>query len=63
MPDAYQMNSHRLLYPRLRPPARALLGLPEDSILFCNFGRLGRVEPELVRAWTGILRAVPTSVL
>eukprot|EP00961_Rhodomonas_salina_P229206 3097891-Rhodomonas_salina.1 len=43
--------------------ARTLLGLPEDHIIFCNFGRLGRVEPELVRAWAGILHSVPTSIL
>eukprot|EP00961_Rhodomonas_salina_P115494 1554650-Rhodomonas_salina.1 len=63
MPDTYQMNSHQLLYPRLRPTARSLLGLPADSIIFCNFGRLGRVEPELISAWAGILHSVPAGII
>eukprot|EP00961_Rhodomonas_salina_P093161 1253962-Rhodomonas_salina.1 len=63
MPHLYQMNSHRLLYPKIRAARRQEEGMPVDKFVFCIFGRLGRIEPALMEAWVNILNRVQNSVL
>lgn len=63
MPHVYQMNSHKLLYPDIRPSPRSQVGIPANKLVFCNFGRLGRVEPHLLASWARILQKTPNSVL
>jgi predicted O-linked N-acetylglucosamine transferase (SPINDLY family) len=61
MPDSYQINQAWTPIPP--PPSRALLGLPEDGMVFCSFNghrKLGRASFAL---WMRILDAVPGSVL
>lgn len=62
----YQTNSFAAMYADVHEsvPARGALGLPErPTVVFCNFGRLGRVTHELFAVWMGILKRVPNSVL
>lgn len=62
----YQVNSFSALYADVHVciPTRDALGLPgRPTVVFCNFGRLGRVTQELFSVWMSILRRVPNSVL
>ncbi len=62
LPDCYQVN------PSERPrsetaPTRADMGLPEEGFVFCAFGRLFKLGPDLFDVWMRLLREVPDSVL
>lgn len=43
--------------------ARAMYGLPEDAVVYCNFNQLYKIDPLTMEMWTNILKAVPNSVL
>ncbi|XP_022697467.1 UDP-N-acetylglucosamine--peptide N-acetylglucosaminyltransferase 110 kDa subunit-like isoform X2 [Varroa jacobsoni] len=42
---------------------RQQYGLPENAIVYCNFNQLYKIDPDTLRMWTNILKAVPNSVL
>ncbi|CAH1776946.1 unnamed protein product [Owenia fusiformis] len=42
---------------------RQQYNLPEGAIVYCNFNQLYKIDPDTLRMWTNILRAVPNSVL
>ncbi|KAI0981546.1 hypothetical protein GJ496_005299 [Pomphorhynchus laevis] len=43
--------------------SRAQYHLPEDSVVFCNFNQLYKIDPPTMIAWCKILNAVPNGVL
>jgi protein O-GlcNAc transferase len=43
--------------------SRRSWGLPEDGVVFCNFGHFYKVEPGCFDVWMRILRRVPGSVI
>uniref|UniRef100_A0A8C2EAZ7 UDP-N-acetylglucosamine--peptide N-acetylglucosaminyltransferase 110 kDa subunit n=1 Tax=Cyprinus carpio TaxID=7962 RepID=A0A8C2EAZ7_CYPCA len=42
---------------------RSQYGLPEDSIVYCNFNQLYKIDPPTLKMWANILKRVPNSVL
>ena len=38
-------------------------GLPENKIIFCNFGSSFKIRPDIFRIWMKILEEVPNSIL
>ena len=44
-------------------PHRDSYGLPEDKFVFCNFGQMYKVEPDIFATWMKILKRVPKSVM
>nr|XP_054755102.1 UDP-N-acetylglucosamine--peptide N-acetylglucosaminyltransferase 110 kDa subunit-like isoform X2 [Lytechinus pictus] len=42
---------------------RAMYGLPDDAIVFCNFNQLYKIDPATLRMWVNIIQKVPNSVL
>uniref|UniRef100_A0A673C9Q1 UDP-N-acetylglucosamine--peptide N-acetylglucosaminyltransferase 110 kDa subunit n=1 Tax=Sphaeramia orbicularis TaxID=375764 RepID=A0A673C9Q1_9TELE len=42
---------------------RSQYGLPEDSIVYCNFNQLYKIDPPTLQMWANILKRVPNSVL
>lgn len=42
---------------------RQLYNLPEDSIVYCNFGKQCKVDPSTFSLWMNILQNVPNSIL
>lgn len=42
---------------------RQQYGLPENSIVYCNFNQLHKFDPETFESWIEILKNVPNSVL
>ena len=42
---------------------RAALGLPEDAIVYCNFGNAQKITPAMFEIWMRIMRRVGGSVL
>ena len=42
---------------------RQQYGLPEDSIVYCNFNQLYKIDPSTLEMWVEILKAVPNSVM
>ncbi|XP_048461454.1 UDP-N-acetylglucosamine--peptide N-acetylglucosaminyltransferase 110 kDa subunit isoform X1 [Rhincodon typus] len=42
---------------------RSQYGLPEDSIVYCNFNQLYKIDPNTLQMWASILKRVPNSVL
>lgn len=61
LPDSYQPNGMR---PVAAPmPARADVGLPESSFVFCSFNNSYKITPEIFAVWMRLLKAVPGSVL
>jgi predicted O-linked N-acetylglucosamine transferase (SPINDLY family) len=61
LPGSYYVND-RLRGEGPMPP-RALLGLPEEAIVFCCFNQTYKILPEVFEGWMRILQAVPGSVL
>lgn len=62
LPDSYQANDDR----RARPaatPARAALGLPKQSFVFCCFNDGGKIQPPTFEVWMRLLAQRPGSVL
>lgn len=45
------------------PPSRRQAGLPEQGFVFCAFTQPHKINPTVFRAWMGLLRDVPGSVL
>ena len=58
----YQPNDSKREIP---PPTttRAMLGLPEDAMVYCCFNGLQKVTPVVFRCWMEILKQTPGSVL
>jgi protein O-GlcNAc transferase len=54
-------DSKRAIAPEL--PSRAVLGLPEDGFVFCNFNQTYKLTPEIFACWTRLLSQVDGSVL
>uniref|UniRef100_S4RUA6 UDP-N-acetylglucosamine--peptide N-acetylglucosaminyltransferase 110 kDa subunit n=1 Tax=Petromyzon marinus TaxID=7757 RepID=S4RUA6_PETMA len=42
---------------------RSQYGLPEDSIVYCNFNQLYKIDPATLQMWVNILKRVPNSIL
>ncbi|TRZ03436.1 hypothetical protein DNTS_000426 [Danionella cerebrum] len=42
---------------------RSQYGLPEDSVVYCNFNQLYKIDPPTLQMWANILKRVPNSVL
>ena len=67
MPHCYQTNSFKDLYPEVlradQQPSRRAHSLPEDTVVYCTFNRLGRITPDILAVWANILKRVPNSVL
>ena len=42
---------------------RVQYSLPEDTIVFCNFNQLYKIDPDTLQCWIGILKRVANSVL
>lgn len=42
---------------------RQFYNLPEEAVVFCNFGQLYKIDPPTLKLWANILLAVPNSVL
>lgn len=42
---------------------RQQYGLPEDAVVYCNFNQLYKIDPDTLRMWVNILKAVPNSVM
>lgn len=43
--------------------SRQQYSLPEDSIVYCNFNQLYKIDPPTLDMWIDILRQVPRSVM
>ncbi|GMS89216.1 hypothetical protein PENTCL1PPCAC_11391, partial [Pristionchus entomophagus] len=43
--------------------SRQQYGLPEDSIVYCNFNQLYKIDPPTLDMWIEIIKQVPSSVL
>jgi protein O-GlcNAc transferase len=61
LPASYQINDS--LRPITAPPSRAALGLPASEMVFCGFNSAFKLNPEVLDAWSGILRETPGSIL
>ncbi|RWS14657.1 UDP-N-acetylglucosamine--peptide N-acetylglucosaminyltransferase-like protein, partial [Dinothrombium tinctorium] len=42
---------------------RQQYGLPEDTIVYCNFNQLYKIDPPTLTMWINILKRVPNSIL
>ncbi len=42
---------------------RAQYGLPENTIVFCNFNQLYKIDPSTMETWVNVLKRVPNSIL
>ena len=42
---------------------RAQYGLPENTVVYCNFNQLYKIDPATLKSWVNILLRVPNSVL
>ncbi len=42
---------------------RLQYGLPEDSVVYCNFNQLYKIDPQTFEMWCNIIKRVPNSVL
>lgn len=67
MPHSYIPTDHKqsardVLDPD-KCPTRGDYGVPEDKFVFCNFGQLWKITPEVFDVWMKILQRVPSSVL
>jgi len=65
LPHSYFVNDHRQLYPRpfVHIATRIEHGLPEDRVIFGNFGQLYKVEPKLFDVWAQIVKRTPNGTL
>ena len=69
MPHSYLVNDHRQSMKTITSglnsifPTRDRYGLSEDAFVFCNFGQLFKIDPEVFDTWMKILKRVPNSVL
>ena len=70
MPHSFMACSHAVSRPLQSAghdddaQRRRALGLPTDGgFIFCNFGQMYKVEPQIWRVWMRLLLRVPHSVL
>jgi len=67
MPHCYQVNSFRHAYANVdgrdKQELRREYGIPDDKVVYCNLGRLGRIDQDLFDTWLSILKSVPNSLL
>lgn len=61
LPDCYQVNDRAQTISA--PPDRASCGLPRDGFVFASFVAAGKLSPETLALWRGVLQTVPNSVL
>jgi hypothetical protein len=62
--SAYSLPANvHLQLPTVPTPSRKEMGLPDEKFVFCFFGELGRLSPNLIRTYANILRRCPDSVL
>lgn len=61
LPGSYQPNT--ALRPVARAATRAVVGLPEDAVVFASFNQVYKVLPQMFDSWMQVLREVPDSVL
>ena len=40
---------------------RSQYGLPEDSIVYCNFNQLYKIDPPTLQMWANVRTAMPSS--
>ncbi len=62
LPETYWVDDSRRAQPA-EPPSRRAMGLPENGFVFCCFNNSYKITPEMFEVWTGILNALPGSVL
>jgi protein O-GlcNAc transferase len=62
MPHAY-VPSDTTRVPRIDPPARSSVGLPDKALVFCCFNNTFKFLPHVFAVWLRLLQAVPGSVL
>ena len=53
-------NQHR---PRVDPPSKAALGIPDDAFVFCCFNQTFKITVEVYAVWMQLLKDIPNSVL
>ena len=51
------------LPPDLPLTTRAQYGLPDNTVVYCNFNQLYKIDPATLKCWVNILLRVPNSVL
>ena len=62
LPDCFMPNDRkRTVLPRI--PTRKESGLPETGIIFANFNKTYKINPEMFDVWMRVLRETPGSVL
>lgn len=62
MPVCYQVNdANRRLSDQTM--TREQYGIPDDSIVFCNFNQTAKITPPVADLWAAIMGQVPDSVL
>ncbi|MGC4025715.1 MAG: tetratricopeptide repeat protein [Mesorhizobium sp.] len=61
MPNCYQPNDFTRPLPTA--PERALVGLPEDQLVFCSFNQPAKFNPRTFDLWGKLLAENPESVL
>lgn len=61
MPNCYQPNMYWESLPE--PQSRSELGLPEESIVFCNFNQTYKYTPQIFKLWCRIMLKVDNSVM
>lgn len=57
----YQPNNQQR--PRIDPPSKAALGIPEDAFVFCCFNQTFKITAEVYAVWMQLLKEIPNSVL
>lgn len=61
LPHSYQPTDDRRAIGD--SPSRHALGLPLDAVVFCGFGSVYKITPDVFGTWVEIVREVPGSVL
>lgn len=61
LPNSCFPNDNSRVLPE--PPTRRSAGLPENGLVFCNFGKPLKFSPGLFAVWMRLLSQVPDSVL
>ncbi len=61
LPGCYQVNDASRVI--AGPRSRAELGLPAGAPVLCCFNQIYKINPQVLDAWTAVLRACPTAVL
>lgn len=59
----HNMHSVNMLDTSQQSYTRRMYNLPEDAIVYCNFGKQFKVDPSTFSLWINILQNVPNSIL